>query len=416
MDRRNFMSGAVAAVTAGLLWPRTLDALAADVSRSAAATAPEDLWAVVRAAFLIPADRIYMNVGTLGPQPRPVVDAIIEHTRRVAMTYPPGVDFAALSAAMAPVLNCDPAGLVYPRNTTESMNFVANGLELISGDEILTTQHEHIGGLCCWQLAAARHKLTLRQLPLPIPPDNVEQLVEVFRRAITPRTRVISVSHLTFSNGVVMPVREIVQLAREHDIISVIDGAHPPGMMKVDMAELDPDFYASSPHKWLLAPQGTGVLYIREPWRTRLWPTLASGGWDDLSLGAMRFNHLGSFDESRMAGLTAALQFHHVIGPERIHARVRELRQRLFDALSAIPQVRIVSPKGDVLGAGMVSFQVEGIPALELQARLARRANVRTRVIGEYDYQWMRLSPHIYNSPADIDTVAALIAEEAAGP
>jgi selenocysteine lyase/cysteine desulfurase len=210
-----------------------------------------------------------------------------------------------------------------------------------------------------------------------------------------------------------MPVRAIVDLAREHGIISVVDGAHPPGMMPVDMKSLDPDFYASSPHKWLLAPQGSGLLYIRNDWRTRLWPTLASGDWDDLSLGAMRFNHLGSFDESRMAGLLAALHFHAVVGPSKVYARIRELRQRMFDGLSTIPQVHIKSPRVDGLGAGMVSFKVEGIDSLELQRRLAVRANIRTRVIGEYDYQWMRLSAHIYNSTAEIDKVLGLIAEEA---
>ncbi len=412
MDRRRFVTGSAGGLAAGLLWPRTLDALATEMSGLRADD--EALWRIVRSAFPIPADRIYLNVGTLGPQPQPVVDAVIEHTRRVAMTYPPGVDWSVLNDAMSRVLHCDPEGLAFPRNTTESMNFVANGLELKAGDEVLTTQHEHIGGLCCWQLAAARHHLTLRQLPLPVPPRNEGEVVDVFRRAITAKTRVISVSHLTFSNALVMPVRALVELARERGIISVIDGAHPPGLMNVDLAAMDPDFYASSPHKWLLAPQGTGVLYMRHEWRTRLWPTLASGGWDDMKLGAMRFNHLGSFDESRMAGLLAALRFHHVIGPERVYSRIRTLRQQLFDGLQAMPRVRIMSPPGDQLGAGMVSFKVDGLASIELQRRLANRANIRTRVVAEYDYNWMRLAPHIYNAPAEIDTVLGIIQDEAA--
>jgi isopenicillin-N epimerase len=411
MDRRSFMTETAIAVAAGLSWPRGLRALETQ-TRSLAAD-DEELWRIVRAAFPIPADRIYLNVGTLGPQPQPVVEAIIEHTRRVAMTYPPGVDWAMLNSAMAAVLGCDAEGLAYPRNTTEAMNFIANGLELRAGDEVLTTQHEHIGGLCCWQLVSARRGVTLRQLPLPIPPQNDTQVVDIFRDAITPRTRVISISHLTFSNGLVMPVRAIVDLARSRGIVSVIDGAHPPGLMPVDLRALDPDFYASSPHKWLVAPQGTGVLYMRSEWRTRLWPTLASGDWDDLSLGAMRFNHLGSFDESRMAGLLAALKFHQVIGPEKIHARIRDLRQRILTGLEGVPRIRIMSPSGDRMGAGMVSFKVDGMDSLDLQRRLAQRANVRTRVIGEYEYQWMRLSPHIYNAPAEIDTVLDLIRQEA---
>jgi selenocysteine lyase/cysteine desulfurase len=293
------------------------------------------------------------------------------------------------------------------------MNFVANGLELGAGDEVLTTNHEHIGGLCCWQLLAARRRIVLRQLELPAPAASAAELVDVFRRALSPRTRVVSVSHVTFTNGTVMPVREIAALCREQRIICVVDGAHPPGMMRVDLRSIDADFYASSPHKWLCAPQGTGLLYLREPWRTRLWPTLASGDWNNVQLGAHRLNHLGTFDESRLAGLDAAILFQQTIGVDRIEGRVRELRRRLIDGLAAIPRVRIMSPRDDALGAGLVAFTVGGLESLALQQRLAEIANVRTRVIGEYSYGWMRLSPHIYTAPSELDRVVGLIAEAA---
>ncbi len=409
--RRRFLRRLAGGTTAVLAWPSLLEALAGRLPPGGGAPEDEAYWRLVRAQFLIPDDRIYLNVGTLGPQPRVVLDATVEHTRRVAMTYPPGVEWDALKVRLGRVVGCDPAGLVFPRNTTEGMSFVANGLELGPGDEVLTTDHEHIGGLCCWQLAAARHGVRLRQLPLPVPPSDPDELVDLFARAISPRTRVVSISHVTFTTGLVMPVREIVALCRERGTVSVVDGAHPPGLVRVDLRSLDPDFYASSPHKWLLAPQGTGFLYIREDWRTRLWPTLASGGWDDASLGAHRFNHLGTFDESRLAGLDAALRFHELIGTERIEARARALRRRLVALLRRDPRVRIVSPEPDALVAGMVSFSVEGTDSLELQRRLARAANVRTRVIGEYDYGWMRLSPHIYNAPDELERVAGLIGE-----
>jgi selenocysteine lyase/cysteine desulfurase len=366
-------------------------------------------WDVVRAAFMIPDDRIYMNVGTLGPQPRVVVDAVVEHTQRVAMTLPPGVDWDTLKARVGTLLNGDPAGFVFPRNTSEAMSFVANGLELNAGDEVLTTTHEHIGGLCCWQLAAARRGVVLRQLELPVPARSADQLVDVFRRAITPRTRVVSVSHVTFTNGTIMPVREIAALCRQHGVICVVDGAHPPGMIRVDLRAIDADFYASSPHKWLCAPQGTGLLYMREEWRTKLWPTLASGGWDDVSLGAHRFNHMGTMDESRLAGLDAALRLHETIGADAIAARIRELDSLLLAGLRDVRRVRLTSPESPALGAGLISFTVDGIDSLELQRRLGE-ANVRTRVVSEYDYGWMRLSPHVYNTVEDVERVVALIA------
>jgi selenocysteine lyase/cysteine desulfurase len=422
VDRRSFV-GAAGALAASLAWPASLTALAQRLS--SLALQQDEYWRVVRSAFLIPEGRIYLNVGTLGIQPRAVIDAINEHTRLVATSFPPATDWNALRARLAALLSCDAEGLVFPRNTTEGMSFVANGLDLEPGTEILTTDHEHVGGLSCWQLAAARRRLTLRQLPLPTPPASRDQVIDVFRRAITPRTRVISISHVNFTNGLLMPVQEIIALARARNIIVVVDGAHPPGMFRFDLGAMDPDFYASSPHKWLLAAQGTGFLWLRAEWRTRLWPTLASGGWNDTTLGAHRFNHLGTFDESRLAGLDAALRFHEAVGAERVEARIRELRSRLVRNLTGIRGLHMLSPPADDAGRGMVAFQLDGVASLALQQRLAdatvpagtamagRRVSVRTRVIGEYNYGWMRLSPHIYNTPDEIDAVSALIAAAA---
>jgi isopenicillin-N epimerase len=418
--RRRFLTtlaGAAAGSSiAAVAWPKRLEALAHRLACSGPGDQDDEpFWALVRGEFMIPEDRLFLNPATLGPQPRVVVDAVMEHTRRTAETYPPHTDWDALKQSVGRLIGADPAGLVFPRNTTEAMNFVAHGLALGPGDEVLTTDHEHIGGLCCWELLRERWGVGLRQLPLPVPATSADEIVSLFRDAIGPATRVISISHVTFTNGTLMPVRELAELCRERGLVCVVDGAHPPGMMRVDLAELGPiDFYASSPHKWLGAPQGTGLLWMAGPWRTRLWPTLASGGWNDLALGAHRFNHLGTLDESRLAGLGAAVALHHTIGLDRIERRNRFLRRRLHGGLATLPRVRIASPSGETLVAGMVSFSVQGMESLELQRKLAERANVRTRVVSEYEYGWMRLAPHMYNTPEEVDRVVALIAEEAA--
>jgi len=370
----------------------------------------EAFWRRVRDRFLIPPDRIYLNVGTLGPQPRPVVDAMVAAIRRVAETYPPGVPWDRIRNRLGRLFDADPEGFVFPRNTTEGMNWVAQGLELGAGDEVVTTDHEHIGGLCCWQLLAARRGIRLRVVSLPVPPADPEETTRRILAALTPRTRVLSISHVLFTNGAVMPVEELVRECRQRGVITVIDGAHPPGLMPLGLRRTDADFYAASAHKWLLAPQGTGLLYVREEWRARLWPSIASGNWDNLALGARRLDHTGTLDESRFAGLDAALEFHEQLGPERVYARIRFLRDRLAQGLSGIPGVRIVSPASGLAVAGMVAFRVDGMDARQLQRHLAETANVRSRVIGEYGYGWMRLAPHIYNSPEELDRVVDLIA------
>jgi selenocysteine lyase/cysteine desulfurase len=414
-SRRRFLH-TTAGAAAALAWPARVHALAA---RLDSARSEQEYWSLVRSAFLIPERRIYLNVGTLGVQPRPVIDAVVEHTRRVAESFPPAIDWDGLKTRLGTIVGADADGFVFPRNTTEAMNFVAQGLDFDADDEILTTNHEHIGGLCPWQVVAARKRLRLRQLAIA-PDASDDAIVDTFVNALGPRTRVLSISHLTFTTGRIMPVARLAGIARERGIIIVADGAHPPGLMSVEVTGLGVDFYASSPHKWLLAAQGTGFLWMKPQWRTRLWPTLASGGWDDLTLGAHRFNHLGTLDESRLAALDAALRFHETLEPARVYDRIRTLRRRLFDGLAAVPDLTFITHIDDARSAGMISFAIEGIESLALQTALGRIASpdgewsVRTRVIGEYDYNWMRLSPHIYNTFDDIDRAVHLVTDAVA--
>src|SRR5688500_10051188 len=149
-----------------------------------------DDWAAVRRQFLMPTDRIYLNVGALGVQPRPVVEAVIDATRRTAESFPPGVKWDEIKAAVASLLDCDAAGLVFPRNTTEAMSFVANGLDWHAGDHIVTTNHEHIGGLSCWQVIAARHDVKLTQVDIGPAPSDGMAVMDALLEAVTPRTRV----------------------------------------------------------------------------------------------------------------------------------------------------------------------------------------------------------------------------------
>ena len=405
LDRRSFLSVLGGAT---LTWPRTVEALAQQLAPGGAPT-DEPFWGLVRAQFLIPPDRIYLNNGTLGPSPHIVVDAVTEHTRRVAMTYPPGVAWDDLKQSLSSLLGGDADGFVFPRNTTEAMNFVAHGIELAPGDEVLTTDHEHIGGLEPWRLVTTRQGLPLRVVALPVPALSPDELLEAVWSGVTDRTRVMCVSHLTFTTGTILPIRELADRCAERGIVLAVDGAHPPGMMRLDLGELGGDFYASSPHKWLLAPQGTGLLYISEGWRERLWPTLASGGWDDLSLGAQRFNHMGTMDESRLAGLLAACEFFLAIGMDRVEGRVRYLQGLLQDGLASISGVTLATPSDNNMRAAMISFQIEGVESSALQGHLSRTARIRTRVIGEYDYGWMRLSTHIYNGPDEIECVLELL-------
>jgi selenocysteine lyase/cysteine desulfurase len=214
--RRAFV-GALGAAAAGLppLPIRPASAGAAPQGRGDASD--EDFWTEVRSRFPISRERgVYLNTGTLGPTPYPVLEATVDHLRATAGVFrPTEYSLEKLRKTAAGFLGATPHEIVITRNATEAMNFVANGLELAAGDEILTSDHEHIGGLCCWQLAAKRHGLTLTVVPLPVPPREPGEIVDAFERAITPRTRVVSLSHVTFTTGLRTPVEEIARLCRE---------------------------------------------------------------------------------------------------------------------------------------------------------------------------------------------------------
>ena len=372
----------------------------------------EAYWRMVRSQFLISPKGIYFNTGTIGASPRTVLDATVSHLTAFETVFDAyGVDIEALRRSVGALLGVPATTLAFTRNTTESMSWIAGGLDLQPGDEILMTTHEHVGGMCPWQAVAKRRGLVLTQFPLPVPPGGAGEILDAWRRALTPRTRVMMISHVLFTNGLIQPVRDLCALARSRGIITAIDGAHPPGMLRFSLADLGCDFYASSPHKWLLAPKGSGLLYVSEPWLDRLWPTIVSGGWDSLADKAVRFDRKGTVNDSLYAGFQAAVDFHNLIGPERVERRIRWLADRLYAGLSGIRGVVMKSATDAALRAPLVSFTVNGWTTDDLIKALWDRAMVRVRHVAEYDYHWVRLSTHVYNTPEEVDRVISLVGE-----
>ena len=375
----------------------------------------EAWWRDLRRQFYI-SDGIFFNTGTFGASPRAVVDATIAHLTSFETVFKQqGVDGAKLFRSLGALVGSPPENLALTRNTTESMNVVARGIDLGPADTIVSTTHEHVGGICCWQLVAKRYGAKLVTFTPPLDPASPQELVDAWVAASPPGTKVWSISHILFSTGLIQPLALLTAEARKRGIITVVDGAHPPGMLQLDITALSPDFYASSPHKWILAPKGSGFLYISPAWIDRLWPLTASGGWDDLTIKGMRFDHVGTRNDSITAGLQAALDFNAAIGQAHIERRIRGLATVLDAKLRTIPKVRMVSPSRPEFRSALVSFTIEGKATADVAQRLAELGPVRVRQVGEYGYNFMRLSTHIYNGPDQIERVVGLlgkIAEE----
>jgi cysteine desulfurase / selenocysteine lyase len=363
--------------------------------------APDDeaAWERITRQFVI--DGVHLNTGTYGACPLPVLDATFQHMRAFERIIgQEGIDYPAFKQELETFIGAWPGSVAVLRNTTEAMNNVAAGLELQRGDEVLSTTHEHIGGRCCWELLAKRRGIVYRTFGPPLDPANDAELLAAWQAQVSAATRVLSISHVLFSTGMVQPVAALVRWARSRGIITVIDGAHPPGMLVTNVQAIDADFYATSTHKWLLGPKGTGLLIVRPDRIGTTWPLIGSGDWAATDI--RRFEDVGTSNGSLVVGLRAAVAFQNAIGRTAIELRARALATRLFDALGALSRVQIVSPRAAALRSAMVSFKMDGTTAEALQGYLGA-ARIRTRRIAEFGYEYLRLSTHIYVLPGDID-------------
>jgi selenocysteine lyase/cysteine desulfurase len=410
-DRREFFRrAAVGAAAFGLPLARAERAFGAEAPPlpppGLFATDPDRYWAELRRQWLLAPDHVNLNCGSVGCTPLPVLNAVIDHLlageafREPAYPwfgYEENPRLRALRDALAAYLHCKRDELALVRNATEANNVVCNGLDLKAGDEVLLTDQEHPGGRCCWEQKAARYGVKLNCVPLPKPPASADEVIEGFRRALTPRTRVMAFSHITTVTGLVLPVKDLCRLAGERGVLTHVDGAHAIGQVPVDLHDLGCDFYATSPHKWLLAPKGTGTLYVREELLERLWVTIASGEWRNHALKAYRFSNVGTSNLSVMVGLKAALDFHQALGPGRVYARVHELARRVRDRIAADPRLRLTNASADAFYGGLVSFEpVAG----DLKGVLAELAARDVRVAG--GPQRIRVATHVFTQPAEL--------------
>jgi isopenicillin-N epimerase len=386
----------------------------------------EALFAEARTHFLVPDAVAYCNTGTLGASPREVVAALIDGIRRIetelaAWPYEqsdgePLTGYQQLLGVRERAgrfVNATAHEIALTQNATMGMNFLANGLDLAPGDEVVSTDQEHGGGIGPWRLLAKRRGIVVKELPLePALSHGPDAVVRLFADAMTPRTRVVMFSHITAGLGVRLPARELCALARERGALALVDGAQAVGQIEVDVQALGCDGYVASPHKWMMAPKGTGFMYIRRGVQDRFWATLASYQWDNYKDGAFRFMQYGTGSVPVTEGFVAAIDFIERIGMERIARWDAMLTRRLREGLALIPRVRIASPADPSLSSAITTFRVDGVKAKALQDALWAR---RVRVRAQNDARGVRLSTHLYVSPADIERILEVTASLAAG-
>jgi isopenicillin-N epimerase len=412
MNRRHALRASAAIF--GLPWQKALFAAAPALpDNSLFDRDQEAYWKRIRdEQFYLPGWRSFLNNGSLGVAPRPVLATVGEYMERAAaleLDYPyPRWGYETLDEyreELSRFLGCKKDELALMHNATEALSTVASGLDLKPGDEVIMTDQEHVSGRSGWLQKQARFGITVREVKIPLPPKNPDQLADLMTSAIGPKTRVMLFSGMTSPTGLIFPIRQICDAARAKGVITVVDGAHMHGQIALNIGTLNCDFFCGSPHKWLFAPAGSGFLYVREEMLDRLWPLCVTGGWDDKTLKAGRFMRMGTNNRAIFEGMMAGLHFAQAIGPDRIYARIHHLARHTLDRARALPYIETLTPNDDRMFAALVSIRFK-------KDATAVWTECNKRKIFAGGGQQVRLSTHIHTRPSDIDELFGIIEEK----
>ncbi len=401
-SRREFLHKIAAGAA---LWP-TLGRVGVAASPTPAFT-EEAFWEEIRRQFSFREEVIPMNAANLCPCPRVVAARVRELTRDVDVDcsshnrrkFRNLLEQSRTKVARQLRVTADEIALV--RNTSEANNIINNGFPLETGDEVIVWDQNHPTNNVAWEVRAERFGLQVSKVSTPTTPTGKDELISVFERALTPRTRVLALTHVSNVSGIRLPVRELVDLAHKRDIYVHLDGAQTWGVLDLDLSEIGCDSFTASAHKWLCGPREVGLLYVKAKYVDRIWPGVVSANWgrevEPRPEGARKFESLGQRDDAVLAAIGTTVDLHEHIGFARIEARVQELATYLKDGLKD-EGFNLITPMAPALSSGVCIAAVDGENRAKLVNGLYQEYGIAGAGAGG-----LRLSPHLYNIREHID-------------
>ncbi len=375
----------------------------------------EDFWREIQEAFTVDRSIVNLNNGGVCPSPKVVQDAMrryLEFSNQAPVytmwqVLEPQIE--SVRQRLARAFGCDAEEMAITRNASEALEICQLGLDLRRGDEVLTTEQDYPRMLTTWDQRVRRDGIVLTKIPFPTPPSSMLDLVDRFERAITPRTRVILFCHITNLTGQIFPVKEICQLARSRGIEAIVDGAHAFGHFPFKHADLDCDYYGTSLHKWLLAPHGTGFLYVRKEKIEGLWPMMAAP--DAMTGDIRKFEEIGTHPAANHNAIAEALTFHDGIGSERKAARLRFLRDRWMKRLDGQPGVKLHTSFDPAMSCGLANVAVGGIEPGKIVEHLWKTRRIIVTPINHPACTGIRVTPNVYTTLEEVDRFAEVMEE-----
>jgi selenocysteine lyase/cysteine desulfurase len=416
-SRRSFLQSAAAVGAASLATASFSEkgiARALDATRFVSGRTPddvardEDFWREVQQAFTVDRSLINLNNGGVSPSPRIVQDAMrrylefSNHAPVYTMWQILEPQIEGVRRRLAAAFGCDPEEMAITRNASEALEICQLGLDLKPGDEVLTTNQDYPRMLTTWRQRERRDGIKLKLISFPVPPKNWDELAQAFERAITPRTRVIHFCHITNLTGQIFPVKRICQMGRERGVEVIVDGAHAFAHFPFTQAELDCDYYGTSLHKWLLAPHGTGFLYVRKSKIKNLWPLMAAPAGMDENI--RKFEEIGTHPAANHNAIAEALTFHEGIGAERKAARLRYLFHRWAKRLDGQKGVRLLTSFDPQQSCGLANVSIAGIDPGKLVSHLFTQYRIIVTPIKHAEFEGVRVTPNVYTTLREVDT------------
>src|SRR5438874_2578255 len=378
----------------------------AHLSPEEAAT-DEDYWATIQKSFSVTRGIINLNNGGVSPSPRIVTEALVryiwqqEDATAYTMWEILEPQSETIRTGLADLFGCDREEVAITRNASDSLENILFGLDLKPGDEVLTTTQDYPRMLTTLRQRERREGIVLKTVRVPIPPKDLSEITAAFEAGLTPRTRVILISHVINITGQITPVREVCEMARRRGIETVVDGAHSFAQFQFKRDDLACDYFGTSLHKWLHAPKGTGMLYVKKEKIKNVWPHMAAERSQDADI--RKFEETGTRSAAQRLAIGEALLFHQGVGPARKEARLRYLARYWMNQLKGEPNVHFNTSFDDRQSCALANFQVEGTDPYAVCAHLMSRHKIFVTPIVHDEFKGVRVTPSVYTTLKELD-------------
>ena len=422
-NRRHFISLAgkglgLAALTtptiASLL--RTVEAATNSVAHLAPeqAAMDEDYWSTIQNSFTVTRGMINLNNGGVSPSPRIVTEALVryiwqqEDATAYTMWQLLEPQSETIRTGLAELFGCDREEIAITRNASESLETLLLGLDLKSGDEVLTTTQDYGRMLTTIRQREQREGIKLNLIRIPIPPKDVNEITAAFERAITPRTRLIQIAHMVNITGQITPVKAVCDMARRHNVEVIVDGAHSFAQFDFKQKDLGCDYFGTSLHKWLYAPKGTGLLYVKRDKIAKIWPLFAA---DEKQKSDIRkFEEVGTHSAAPRLAIGEAMLFHNGVGSKRKEARLRYLSRYWMDKLKDVPRIRFNTSFDPNQMCAIANVQIEGMDQTKIGSYLFSKHRIYTTPIVHEEFTGLRITPNLYTTLSELDRFCDVMA------